>query len=294
MTRPALRRFRPVVVAALVLLALTGCVKVHSTTSFSSDNLVTQDLVLAVNPSLLTQLGVDASELSAESLLARVPEGAEDRVTIEDYKDGDLQGVTIHAEGLTLEEFNATTSVLSDLASGEAPEGSADAPGGGSAEEALRGISGALGGIAGASAEREGDEFIVTIPASAGGEGAVAGIGVSADQIAAAIDFAAVFTFPGPVTEATRGEVEGKRVTLDVKDLQAGGEIVIRAGAKDAIAWGPIIQWALIVLAAVVIVAGATAFILADRARRKETGLPDPADTGLEPEALPPDQPRDA
>lgn len=277
MTRTSLRRLRPAALAAIMLVALTGCVKVHSTTSFSSDNLVTQDLILAVNPSLLTQLGVDASELSAEALLARVPEDAEDRVTIEDYKDGDLQGVTVHAEGLTLEEFNATTSVLSDLAAGETPDGGGDdAPSGGSAEEALRGIAGALGGIAGASAERNGDEFVVTIPASGGGSGDLAGIGVSADQIAAAIDFAAVFTFPGPVTEATRGEVEGKRVTLDVEDLQAGGEIVITASANNAIAWGPIIQWGLIVLAAVVIVAGATAFILADRARRRENGLPDP------------------
>lgn len=287
MTRTSLRRLRTAALAAIVLVALTGCVKVHSTTSFSSDNVVTQDLILAVNPSLLTQLGVDASELSAEALLARVPEGAEDRVTIEDYKDGDLQGVTVHAEGLTLDEFNATTSVLSDLAAGETPAGEAGSEGG-SAEEALRGISSALGGIAGASAEREGDEFVVTIPASAGEGADLAGIGVSADQIAAAIDFAAVFTFPGPVTEATRGEVEGKRVTLDVKDLQAGGEIVIRAGAKDAIAWGPIIQWGLIVFAAVVIVAGATAFILADRARRRENGLPDPNDAQglIEPPAV--------
>jgi hypothetical protein len=214
---------------------------------------------------------VDASQLSAESLLSRVPENAEDRVTIEDYEDGDLTGVRIHAEGLTLEEFNATTSVISDVASGD----SSGDVGGGSAEEALRGISGALGGISGATVERDGDEFVVTIPASTGEGGSLAGIGISADQIAAAIDFAAVFTFPGPVTEATRGEVEGKSVTLDVEDLQAGGEIVIRAGAEDAIAWGPIIQWGLIVLAAVVIVAGATAFILADRARRRENGLPE-------------------
>jgi hypothetical protein len=270
MTSTRTTRLRATIVTVLALVALSGCVKVHSTTSFSSDNLVTQDLVLAVNPSLLAQVGVDASMLSAEALISRLPESAEDRVTIEDYKDGDLVGVTVHAEDLTLEEFNTTTSVLSDAAKGEEGDGA-----GGSQEEALAAISGALGGIADAKVAREGDEFVVTIPASAGGGGSLGNIGVSADQVAKAIDFAAVFTFPGPVTEATRGEVEGKKVTLDVEDLQAGGEITIRAGAKDAIAWGPIIQWGLIALAVVVIVAGATAFILADRARRKENGLPD-------------------
>jgi hypothetical protein len=274
MTFTRIARLRAAVVAVLALVALSGCVKVHSTTAFSSDNLVTQDLVLAVNPSLLKQVGVDASMLSAEALISQLPESADGRVTIEDYKDGDLVGVTVHAEGLTLEEFNTTTSVLSDAA-----QSGGSGAGGDSQEQALAAISGALGGIADAKVAREGDEFVVTIPASAGGGGSLGSIGISADQIAQAIDFAAVFTFPGPVTEATRGEVEGKKVTLDVEDLQAGGEITIRAGAKDAIAWGPIIQWGLIVLAVVVIVAGATAFILADRARRKENGLPDAEET---------------
>lgn len=259
---------RAAAVAVIALLGLSGCVKVHSTTAVSSDNLVTQDLLLAVNPSLLSQVGVDASEFSAAALLSRLPEGAQDRVTIADYKDGDLVGVTVHAEDLSLEEFNTTTSVIGDAARG-------DSEASGGAEQALQGISGALGGIADAKIAREGDEFVVTIPASAGGGTSLGTIGVTPQQIAQAIDFAAVFTFPGPVTEATRGEVEGKKVTLDVTDLQAGGEITIRAGAKDAIAWGPIIQWGLIVLAVVVIVAGATAFILADRARRKENDLPD-------------------
>lgn len=272
-----MRHLRVPALAVVTLLALTGCVKIQSTTGFSSDNLVTQDLILAVNPAILSQLGVDASDLSAESLVAQVPEGAKDRVVIEEYKDGDLEGVRIHAQDLTLEEFNATTSVISDATGGELPEGV-----GGAASEALQGISGVLGGIGGATAEREGDEFVVTIPAAPSGNNSLPGVGLSPSQIAQAIDFAAVFTFPGPVTSATRGEVDGKTVTLSINDLQAGGEIVIVAGAQDAIAWGPILKWGLIILAALVIVVGATAFVLADRARRKQNNFPEPVASATE------------
>lgn len=267
-----MRNLRFPALAVIVAVALTGCVKIQSNTGFSSDNLITQDLILAVNPAILSQFGVDAGDISADALLAQVPPGAKDRVEIEEYKDGDLEGVLIHAENLTLEEFNATTSVISDAAGGEIPEG----VGGEMGLEALQGISGVLGGIAGATAQREGDEFVVTIPAGPGESNAAPSFGVNPAQLAQAIDFAAVFTFPGPVTEASRGEVEGKSVTLDIEDLQAGGEIVIRAGAEDAIAWGPILQWGLIILAGLVIVVGATAFVLADRARRKQNNLPEP------------------
>src|SRR6187402_854340 len=94
---PSRRALRSVAMAAVVLLALTGCVKIHSTTAISSDELITQDLILAVNPALLSQFDIDASEFTAAALGERVPESASDRVTIEDYHDGDLNGVIVHA-----------------------------------------------------------------------------------------------------------------------------------------------------------------------------------------------------
>ena len=69
MTRVRTARVRAAAVALIALLALTGCVKVHSTTAFTSDNLVTQDLVLAFQDG-----GYAGQATGAATLSSAVPE----------------------------------------------------------------------------------------------------------------------------------------------------------------------------------------------------------------------------
>lgn len=262
------RLARALAVAVVTAAVLSGCVKVHSTTTVGSDDLITQEFIFAARPSVLRELGMDPAEFTADAVAARLPEDAAGRIEVEDYEEGDLRGVRVVARGITLEEFNATTSVFgAGEPDASAPPEASEGPVGGALDDLLPSLTGAIGG----RIAREGDEFLVTIPASDAKDGELPG-----GQFASAIDFAAVFVFPGPVIEASHGEVEGKTVTLPLEDLLAGEDITIRAVAQDQIAWGPIIQWGLIVAAALVIVGGATAFILADRARRREHGLPPP------------------
>lgn len=256
---------RPVTRAALVftiVVALTGCVRFESTNTFTADNTVTQELTIAMTPQAAEQLDFDLDMLTADALMES---GASalgvdpSKVTIEDYVEADRRGVHIVAKNLTLDEFNATAT------SGA----SAVAPGIGTPM----------------TVDRDGDVYVVTIPADANRDlsdvqGASA-IGLIADSI----DFAITFTFPGPVQSTTAGQAEGKTVVLGLEDLLTPDEIVIRGQATDAIAWGPILKWAGIVAVAALIVGGAAFLIWQDKRRTSRNTLPPPVTTSPEDDA---------
>ncbi len=237
-------------------MALTGCVRFESTNTFTADNTVTQDLTVAMTKQAADQLGIGLDTLTADALResGAAALGVDpSKVTVEDYVEGDRRGVHIVAKDLTLDEFNATAQ------SG--------------ASEVAPGIGTPM------TVARDGDVYVVTIPADSNRDlsdvqGASA-IGLIADSI----DFAITFTFPGPVKSTTAGQADGKTVVLGLEDLLTPDAIVIRGQATDAIAWGPILKWAGIGAVALLIVGGAAFLVWQDKRRTSSNSLPPPVTT---------------
>ncbi len=248
------------VARAAVLLTvaalLTGCVRFQSTNTFTADDTVTQDLIVALTPDAATQVGVDLDTLTVDALTGTDVVGLgvdPSKVTIDDYTEGDRRGVHIVAGDLTLDEFNtAAQAGVGEVAPG-------------------------LGTPM--TVARDGDVYVITIPADpnrdlSGVQGASA-IGLISDSI----DFAITFTFPGPVKSATAGVVEGKTVVLGLEDLLTPDEIVIRGQATEGIAWGPILKWGGLAAAAIVIIGGAALLIWQDKRRTSHNTFPPPLET---------------
>jgi hypothetical protein len=244
--------------AALLTVAtlLTGCVRFQSTNTFTADDTVTQDLVVALTSDAASQVGIDLDTLTAATLTGTDAAGLgvdPAKVLIEDYSEGDRRGVHILATDLTLDEFNtAAQAGVSDVA-----------PGLGTPMTVVR----------------DGDVYVITIPADPNRDvsevqGASA-IGLISDSI----DFAITFTFPGPVKSASAGQVDGKTVVLGLEDLLTPDEIVIRGQATEGIAWGPILKWGGLGAAAIIIIGGAALLILQDKRRTSHNTLPPPVET---------------
>jgi hypothetical protein len=241
-----------VAVTVIAVAALTGCVRFTSVNSFGPDNTVTQDMILALTPDAAEQVGIDLDDLTASALADASAESFPgidpDKVTIEDYVEGDRRGVHIVARDLTLDEFNAA------------------ATGGPSA--ATSGLGTPM------TVSREGDTYVVTIPADPARDLSQVQGGGSLGLISNSVDFALTLEFPGPVKSATAGRVDGKKVVLGLEDLFTPDEIVIRGQATPGIAWDPILRWAGIGAIAVVILGGAALLIVQDKRRQRITNLP--------------------
>lgn len=242
-------------------MALSGCVRVLADTTVHADNTYSQHLIVAVSDQAAAELGGqaggDVSEFfdqatnsdEFQELVAQYP----DSVIVDDYSDGELEGLEVTIESLPLEQFN----------------------------EAATSITGALG--ASATLERQGEQFIVTLVSDAGQNlGELEGAGGNLALLDSAIDFEITYSFPGLVSEATAGTISGKTVTLGVSDLLENPDIRIVAGAEPAIDWAPIIRWTLIALAFAVIVGGATVLVMQDRRKQRRTHLPPPRTTATE------------
>ncbi|WP_291378916.1 hypothetical protein [Demequina sp.] len=239
-----------------VLAVLTGCVRFESSNNFSTDNTVTQEIVLALTPAAADQMGIDLDTLTAEAFTAPGSSGLgidPSKVVIEDYVEGDRRGVRIVATDLTLEEFNAA----SQSGAGEVGQG--------------------LGTPM--TVAREGDVYVITIPEDPNRDlSGVQGAG-SIGLIADSIDFSITFTFPGPVKSTTAGRAEGKKVVLGIEDLLTPEEIVIRGQATEGIAWAPILKWTGIGAVALLIILGAALLIWQDKRRTSHNTLPPPVVT---------------
>ena len=240
------------VLVALMLVGLaTGCARVTSTHSFSDHNTITQDTVVAFTPQAADAIGIDLNDLTADAItqsaVGVLPGVDASKVTVEDFVDGDLRGIHVVARDLTLEEFNAAASV--------------------SAEGVAPGVGTPM------SVVRDGDTYVVTIPADESRD--VSGMrgASSIGAIANAVTFELRFTFPGPVKSASVGQVNGKTVVIGLEDLLNPEEIVIRGQATDGIAWGPILRWAGLIGLGVVIVGGAGFLVWQDKRRQRITGL---------------------
>lgn len=242
--------------ATLAVAALAGCVRFTSDTQVHADDTFSQTAVIATTAAARDQLGslmqLDLADLkgaikSSEGYLALVADYP-DQIAVEDYADGDLSGVQLTATDLPLDAFSDSFAQLT-----------AQLPFTGDA-----------------SIVRTEDTYVVSIPAGQAGD-ALGEAGVSAGQLellGTSVDISLSFSFPGLVTSANLGEIDGKTVTLSLADLAAGQDITIVAGAAEQIDWKPWLMWGGIGLAALVIVGGATALIVQDVRRHRSNKLP--------------------
>lgn len=249
---------RVTAVAALAVASLAGCVKFTSDTSVNADDTFSQVAVIATTEEARGQLEsfaqLDLSDLSGTikssqgylALAADYP----DQISVESYSEGDLTGVKLTATNLPLSAFADSFAQLTEQ----------------------------LPVAADASITRTNDTYVVSIPAGEAA-GMLAQAGVSAGQLellGTSVDVSVSFSFPGLVTEATAGTIDGKTVTLGLADLATGEDITIVAGAADAMNWKPWLMWGGIALAALVILGGATALIVQDVRRHRSNKLPAP------------------
>jgi hypothetical protein len=249
---------RLVTLAILAVAALAGCVRLTSNTEVHADDTFSQQAIIATTEQARQQLGglanFDLADLKGAitssqeylSLAAEYP----DQISVEDYTDGDLTGVTITATNLPLDSF----------------------------ETAFAQFTARLPFTAKATLVHTEDTYVVSIPTASLGQ-ALKTAGVSAGQLellGSSVDIGLTFSFPGLVTSATAGEIDGNSVTIDLADLAQGRDITIVAGAAPEMNWKPWLMWGGIGLAALVIVGGATALVVQDVRRHRTTALPGP------------------
>jgi hypothetical protein len=242
----------------LAVAALAGCVRVTSDTEVHADDTFSQKAIIATTEQARQQLGslanLDFADLKGAitssqeylSLAAAYP----NQISVEDYSDGDLTGVEITATNLPLDAFETTFAQFTAR----------------------------LPFTAKATLVHTEDTYVVSIPTAALGD-ALSKTGVSAGQLellGSSVDVELAFSFPGLVTSATAGDIDGNSVTIDLADLAQGSDITIVAGAAPETNWKPWLMWGGIGLAALVIVGGATALVVQDVRRHRTTALPAP------------------
>lgn len=248
--------------AALALIAmatLAGCVRLTSSTEVHADDTFSQVAIIAATADARSQLE-SLAKIDIGDLKGMITSSAEyvelskkypDQVAVEDYKDGDLSGVKITGTNLPLEAF----------------------------ETSFAQFTAQLPFTGKATLVRTEDTYVVSIPSGKLAD-ALNSAGVSAGQLellGSSVDVSLTFSFPGLVTSATAGDIDGKTVTIDIGDLAGGSDITIVASAQQQFYWKPWLMWGGIGLAVLVIVGGATALIVQDVRRHRANALPPPA-----------------
>ena len=245
--------------AILAIATLAGCVRLTSSTEVHADDTFSQVAVIAVTDDAKAQLGslakVDLGDLkgsiTSSAEYAALNKKYPNQVSVDDYTDGDLKGIKITATNLPLDAF----------------------------EGAWKQLTVQLPLTGDATLVRTGDTYVVSIPAGKLAD-ALSSAGVSAGQLellGSSIDVSLSFTFPGLVTSATVGDIQGNTVKLGIADLASGKDITIVASVASQFYWKPWLMWGGIGLALLVIIGGATALILQDVRRHRSTPLPPPA-----------------
>ena len=263
--------------AATLPLALTGCVRLDAQTELSTDDTVSQHLIVAFAPDLADQLQSQLGAAAGSALdlpLDMLPDGLSlesfdptalydqlaaseavddlesrfpGQIVLEPYDDGELVGVEITVTDLPLASYS----------------------------DAAAATSGAFG-LEGSIVHTDG-QFVVTIPADDTRDPSM--LGLSAANLAlvgSMVDIEVSFTFPGLVTEAPDGTAEGRTASLELADLLTRDEIRIVASDSPQIYWAPILTWGGIALAGIVILGGATLLVRQDLRARRRSSLPAP------------------
>ncbi|MFV0632875.1 LppM family (lipo)protein [Demequina sp.] len=260
MTAHATRRAAALAALATVLLA--GCVRVTSDTAFHSDQTFSQHAIVAADMdalgSLLAGQGLDLDlegllgDLDESAALSDLQERYPGKIEVAEYADEDLTGVELTVTDMPLDEL----TTLSQEAAGLGAQASVDVVDG---------------------------QYVVTMTMPDELDLTSSGLTSSNLDLAAnAVDVEVTYSFPGPVTQASAGEIDGHSVTLSLADLLASDQITIVASASDQIDWGPWLRWGGVTLALMLIIGGAAALVLQDRRKRTTTHLPPPV-TGTTP-----------
>ncbi|WP_084079398.1 LppM family (lipo)protein [Demequina sp. NBRC 110057] len=248
--------------AALVAgLALTGCVRATVDTTIGADDTFSQHTVVAYSDDAAHQL-TDYLGADVDALVGGIADSDDflafqaahpGQVTLADYDDGELTGVELTLTDIPLDDFTeASTQALASV-------------------------------DASATLSDDDGQYVLTVTRADGADlSALAPGGANLELAEAAVDVAATFTFPGLVTEATAGDIDGHTVTLGLADLATTPEIRIVADATPAVNWGPILVAGGVALGLAVIIGGAAWLIVDDRRTSRRTSLP-PHATGSDP-----------
>ncbi|WP_061961379.1 LppM family (lipo)protein [Demequina flava] len=254
MTR-SVRTLARVVGAVAVAVALTGCVKATADTTFGEDETFSQRAVVAYEDSvaddLTERLGFDVDSvvegLDESPEFLALQEEYPGQIELADYDDGELEGLELTLTDMPIDAF----------------------------AEASDEVLGTVG--ASASVELVDGMYIVSVTQSSDDALALLAVGPSQlELVESAVDVHATFTFPGPVREATAGEISGNTVSLGIADLATTPEIRIVADAQGSIPWGTILTWVAVIAGFAIIIGGATALVIQDRRASRRNALPDP------------------
>ena len=168
------RLTRAAALTTLVVVGLSGCMKVDMDMQLQSDDTVDGTMIFAVSRDLAEMAGEDPESLAEQMGADALPmDEGEGEFTQKPYDDGDFIGTEVTFSDVPLSSF--------------AEEGT---------EESLRFV-------------REGDEFVVTGNMDMTDSGGMEGLGAG---MANSFDVQISVTFPGAVSEHN-GELSGRTVT---------------------------------------------------------------------------------
>ncbi|MDE0572033.1 hypothetical protein ON058_01225 [Demequina sp. B12] len=251
MTRALARAFA----SASILLALTGCVRATADTTFGEDGTFSQTAIVAYSDSVSGELA-DVIGMDPGVLIGGIEDSPEfrafheeypDQVTISDYDDGDLAGIQLELTDIPIDAFDeASTQALGTL---------------------------------GASATVALEDGRYTVSFLRTGQDAAQLLALGSSQLellGSSVDVEVTFTFPGPVTSATAGEISGNTVTIGFADLATTPEIRIVADAESVFPWAALGTWAAVVGAFALVIGGAAALVIQDKRARARNSLPPP------------------
>lgn len=187
------RLARTIALAALLLVALTGCLKADMGLRLHDDDTVSGEIKFGVSKDLVEMMGGDLDELM-DSGDGDFPEGAK----VEEWSDGDYVGQKISFERVPLAEMNDGDDILITREGDEFVFGSSLL-------------------IEEAGAASEGGSEELPLPD---------GMDLPTPDVEVRV------TFPGEVIEAN-GSIDGNTVTWDAADLVGIEEMAARGSAID-------------------------------------------------------------
>ncbi|PJI93747.1 LppM family (lipo)protein [Luteimicrobium subarcticum] len=231
--RPRGRRRRAAALttlAAVTVLALSGCVKIDMAFTLHSDNTADGTVIYAIQDSAAKALGQDPKDLLKEATEGEDP--------ADDFGEG-ATSEPYQQDGYTGTKVTLKNSSLDDLG------GDATSTSGTEDPDDLKIV-------------RDGDEFVVSGKldlADLGSDADAEESGLSSDQIASLFDVKIAITFPGAVVSADpAATIDGSTVTWtssgsDVINLDARGKATT---GSSGLAWW---VWLLIGLAVLAVIA---------------------------------------
>lgn len=141
------RRARVAVIAGLVAVAATGCIKADMQLELQADDTVDGSMIVAFDKSLADMMGEDLDSMQ-EQMLGESGEGLPDDAKAEEYEDDKYIGSRFTFTDAPLAEFNDGDMSITHESDEFIVSGSMDASSGDLGEQGDLGNLGGLGGMA--------------------------------------------------------------------------------------------------------------------------------------------------